>query len=230
MSEKKMKGRGRDMASFLTFHFWYLIAAACLWADVAALSGHGIVVWAIGSASAAAAVVLAGFTLRNQVRYHRSAERILRAELVDMARTRAGTADGWLNRDQHLVFTVDRDGPRWLPRWTICRADEDQGRLFDEEPDRVALTADIFGLLASRLQVLHIQDGAVAVAREDGDYDIVNENPVRGFRAKARYVRHFLRTEKTGLLYAGPDELRKLIDQLNEAEPISAAGTAAGQE
>lgn len=180
--------------------------------------------WPLGVPVLIGGGIIAGLVTRALLRCRRTPEAALRAELLALARVREGKAEGWLNRDEHLVFGVSRNGPRWLRTWHVSRADEDALRELQAE-GRAALTAAVFTLLPVTTDVHRYTGGAVITETGDGEYEITEiEAEQKGGRVRsaARVLRQQRRARKAGLLYAGADELRELLDDFREAEPVAA--------
>jgi hypothetical protein len=182
--------------------------------------------WPAGVPMLGAGVIVAGLATRALLRCRRTPEAALRAELLALAATREGTADGWVNRDAHLMFGVCRNGPRWLRTWHVSRADEDIAREL-HATGRVAATADVFGLLPVSTDITRYTGGAVITATDDGGVEVSDIGPERRggrVRRAVRVLRRQRQARKAGLLHASPDELRELIDGFREAEPVTAVG------
>lgn len=203
---------GRDIAYFWRFGTSYLLGAYWVAAGLWWVPGiPGLVPCALGA-------VIAAYTAWSEYRYRRSTAARLRRELLALLRERARTEKEesfWLNRDAHLVFHAWYVGPRLIRAWNIARADEDQARGLDEA-GRYALTGDLFQAIAVKTQVLHQVIGAIAVVDGDGNADLEQPERLKFFR----YAWRTWRMERTGMLYAGPDELRELLSQFREAEPV----------
>lgn len=210
-----------DTAYAWRYFPWYA-SAAWLGMEGGIISAYGG--WPVGVPVLGAGVIVAGLATRALGRCRRTPEAALRAELLALATAREGAAGAWVNRDAHLIFTVDKHGPRWLRRWNVCRADEDIARELDST-GRVAATAEVFTLLPVTTDIHRYTAGAVVAENEDGEYAISELEPeANGGRVRrtVRALRRQRQARKAGLLHAAPDELRELIDGFREAEPAPA--------
>ena len=205
---------GRDMAYFWRYGPFY-VAGIYLAVQAAASAGWLAAVWAL-----AAAVILA-INVHAEIAYRRSDYAALRRQFLALLRERADKADGWLNRDAHMVFTAEAAGAWWLRRWYLSRADEDQARGLEAGADRVALTADMFGAIPVRTEIMHYATGAVAVPDASGGFELLREDRAPGSAWLVRRVWRHQRMERTGMLYAGPSELREVLAQFRDAEPLT---------
>lgn len=182
-------------------------------------------------------VLAAGFFIWgvvNAVRWHRhSAEATARRALVALVASRTGT---WLNRDEHLLFHISRNGLPWARRWQIVRLDEDQTNGFEDfEPgsSTAPMTGEAFLCYPGRIAVHHHTFGAKAVIEipEDDDADAVITVTLADDagswlarkRRAARKWRH-LRGSRAALLHASLEEISALAGQIQGAEPFTEPG------
>jgi hypothetical protein len=132
------------------------------------------------------------------------------------------TMDGgglWLNRDEHLVFTVRVSGPpgaRSADLWRI--SEDDAGQLCRAGSGTVG--SHEFRVSPVFLPVYHFIHVEQVALDDAGE---VMPGAPRSRKAALAEVWHNLRMTRTGALYAGPDEIRELITQVQAAEPVAPA-------
>lgn len=204
-----------------------------LWAEAVLCALIGADWLAFGSAAVQAAglaaigtgIAMAAATWRGGRRSRRRGCEVPRALLLALARERAGAERVWVNRDEHLVFTVEAAGQWPARRWLVFRADEDQARDFHATAPggRVALTADMFTVLEAVPEVLREPVGAAVLAGAGREPVIEEEG-----KASAGGLRRFrlrLQALRAGHLYASAGELRELAGQLQAAELFAPDGS-----
>lgn len=207
------------MKTFDTAYLWrgaplYLSAVFLAFdASKAAVSGD----WVPVLVFAVPAAVVASLTARSGWKLRRGPYGVLRAELLALVRSREGTADGWLHRDEHLLMKTDAAGPRWLRRWYVYRTDEEQARELDET-GTVAAAVHMYSLLPVCTPVMHYLAGGIVSLSEDGELEVSEEQHT----GRLRYIWQHWRMDRAGVIRAGEEELRELISQFREAEPVSA--------
>jgi hypothetical protein len=200
------------------YGIWYAVAAwtAYLAAEAA---GYGDI---FGAAfNGGIAVLIAVTVIRSQLRWSRSGEKALRAELVRLVDERARADVPWLHRDAHLIFATDRRRVAAMPERMLMMADEDQ--VSDLEDARhagggkVALTAVYYRAHPMIPRVLRRVNGTTALVTAA---DIEQADPVehRTWRGKAVAA---VRELRTGVEFADAAELAEVIGQFRDAEPFS---------
>lgn len=158
------------------------------------------------------------YLIRGMRRYRKSGVEPYRLQLLMLLRLRTVTPESfWLNRDKHLIFHAYRKG-RMFKRIGVVRADEDQARYL-ELGGRTALTSEVFEITPVVPNVTHYVYGVMGVMNSDGEAHI-EKPPVEKLRWW-RYLSKYMKMSKTGLMYAGAEDLKELIAQFEGAEPIN---------
>jgi hypothetical protein len=198
---------------------WYALAAVAA-ADAAEAGVRGDVLDAVPVGLIAAAVgVLA---LRSQVRWSRSGEKTLRAELIRLVDERAGSgAAAWLHRDAGLLFNSDRRRVAWMRERELLVIDEELLRDVNDARDagggKVAATYTSYRAHPVFPRVLRRVDGTVALvtaADVEEAYPGVRELRHRRWTGPVRALR-------SGRAFADAGELAEVVAQFRDAEPVS---------
>ncbi len=194
---------------------WYALTA---WSVFSAVSAGSVPVaaWCATVAAATGAVAL-----RSQVRWSRSGEKALRAEMIRLVDERASVnAAGWLNRDAHLAFTVHRKQVAGLRGRMLVVIDEEQQRAIDGARGagggKLALTAVAYQVHPAYPRVMRRADGTVAMVTATGLEDVGPDNRLRWWQGYGGLVR----TMRAGLAFAEADELAEVLAQFRDAEPV----------
>lgn len=122
----------------------------------------------------------------------------------------------WLNRDQHIVFGLKN--VRWLPglrEVKLARLPEDDVQALSLD-GAAHIGMELFRVFPVSLPVYHQMRVEAVTTGTDGE----PVYPHHGKRELIAAAWHNLRMEHTGALYAGAEEIRELISQLNKAEPL----------
>jgi hypothetical protein len=198
---------------------WYVLAAwAALTAVPAAASGD------ISNAAGCSLVstVIGVLAIRSRVRWSRSGEKALRAEMIRLVDERSGSAvPAWLNRDARLLFNADYRRVGGLREWSLMVIDEDQLRDVEDARDagggKVAATFTSYRAHPAISRVMRRADGTTALVTaadvEQADPD-EHEPWLRSFAGMVRTIR-------AGLAFADAAELGEVVAQFRDAEPIS---------
>jgi len=198
------------------YGIWYALAAAVA-ASAAGAGVRGDVLNAVLDGIPAAAICV--LALRSQVRWSRSGEKALRAELVE-ERSRSG-APAWLHRDAGLLFTPDRRRVAGMPEQSLMVMDEDLLR--DVNDARVAGGGKVAATYTSYRahpvfpQVMRQPDGLTALVTPG---DVEQAEPGRRESWWQQYA-GMVRTMRAGLAFADAGELAEVVAQFRDAEPIS---------
>lgn len=168
------------------------------------------------------AAVVAVLVIRSRVRWSRSGEKALRAELLRLVDERAGSAAAaWLHRDSHLLFNAARRRVGGMQERTLLVLDEEQLRDVEDARlaggGKVAATFTSYRAHPAIARVMRRADGAMALVTaadvEQADPD-EHERWWREFAGMAR-------TMRAGLAFADAGELAEVVAQFRDAEPIS---------
>jgi hypothetical protein len=203
----------------LPYGIWYALAVwAALGAAAAAVSGDVF----NAAYSSLLAAVIGVIAIRSRVRWSRSGEKVLRAELIRLVdeRARSGAA-AWLDRDAHLLFTADRKRVAGLPGRTLMILDEELLRDVDDARigggGRVAATFTSYRTHPAMARVMRRTDGATALVTAA---DIEMADPDERERWWQGYP-GMVRTMRAGLAFADAGELAGVLAQFRDAEPVS---------
>ena len=207
------------MRWLLPYGIWYALAA---WdaALTAQLAVSGDVAGAMLDGALAVAVGVA--VVRSRVRWSRSGEKALRAELIRLVdeRSRSGAA-AWLHRDARLLFTADRKRSAGLPGRTLMVLDEELLRDVDDARDagggKVAATFTTYRAHPVIARVMRRTDGTTALVTAA---DVEMADPDERERWWQGYP-GMIRTMRAGLAFADAGELAGVIAQFRDAEPVS---------
>jgi hypothetical protein len=205
------------MAKKDTAHLW-VVGYPAATAAVTVTFGVATLPSIAGIACLVFGLLVAAFAVRAQMSWRRSDATAARAELIALATERIPRGRAWLNRDEHVVILMHLQGWPLMRRWLIARASEDlvAGIQELEEGGKAFLTAETFACYPVRAEVFHYIDGAPVSIGPDGD-PVMEEGPKVG---KVRSIRHHIRAEKMGILYASPEEIRALCEQIRGAESL----------
>lgn len=198
---------------------WYALTAwGAFIAVSAAVAGDVLTpVWC-GLVVAVTGVVV----VRSQVRWSRSGEKALRAEMIRLvdARARLGAA-GWLNRDAHLLFDTDRKRIAGMRGRMLVVIDEEQQRDIEHAREagggKVALTAVSYQAHPAHPRVMRRAAGAAALVTAAGLEHVGPDNRERWWQGWVGLVR----TMRAGLAFADTGELAGVLAQFRDAEPVS---------
>jgi hypothetical protein len=200
----------------------YVGAACWVLIGLARIAAGSLPRWIAGAAVLAGGIAFAVATVRVGVRHRRSGCEGPRGVLLALARERAGVEGVWLNRDEHVAFSVTTGGRGPLRRWHVARIDEDQ--ILDYQSvtagGRLAMTADAFTVMAFLPEVLREPVGTVLTAGDDLE-PVLAEEPRRSRRQRAVDIWRRLQAERTGHLYASAEEIAEVAAQLEAAELIA---------
>ena len=81
------------------------------------------------------------------------------------------------------------------------------------------MTSEVFEITPVIPDVTHYVYGAIGVMDDDG-VSHLEKNPADKMRWW-RYLSKYVRMARTGLLYASAEDLKELISQFKDAEPVS---------
>jgi hypothetical protein len=203
----------------LPYGVWYAMAA---WAAAgAALAGAcGDV---LGAAWGGALAVGVGVcAVRSRVRWSRSGDRAVRAEMMRLIDERAGSgAVAWLDRDAHLLFSANRRRVMGLRERSLMVIDEEQQRDVEDARDagggKVAVTSVSYMAHPAFARVLRRTDGFATMVTAD-DIEMADSD---GRESWWRGYVDLTRTIRAGLAFADAGELAETMAQFRDAEPIS---------
>jgi hypothetical protein len=202
----------------LPYGLWYALAAWGTYITVsAAVAGDVLIpVWC-GLVSA----VVAAVAVRSQVRWSRSGEKALRAELMRLVDERARLGALWLNRDAHLLFDMDRKRIGGLRGRMLIVIDEEQHRDVEDARaaggGKVALTAVSYQVHPAHPRVIRRADGTSVLVTADGLEDADPAERQRWWQGYGDLVRVI----RAGLAFADAGELAEVLAQFRAAEPVS---------
>jgi hypothetical protein len=204
----------------LPYGIWYALAVlsslaavqAAIAGDILGAAWNGLIAAGIGAVA-----------IRSRVRWSRSGEKALRAELARLIDERAGSgAAAWLNRDARLLFTSDRRRVAGMRERALLVIDEDLLRDVDDARDsgggKVAATFTSYRAHPAFPRVLRQVDGTTALVTAD---DIEQADPV----GREPWHRHWTgpaRALRSGYAFADAGDLAEVVAQFREAEPVSA--------
>jgi hypothetical protein len=212
----------RSMKNWLfPYGIWYVLASwAALTAVPAAVSGD---IPDAASCGLIAAVI--GVTvIRSRVRWSRSGEKALRAELARLVDERAGSgAVAWLHRDAGLLFTPDRRRVGGMRERALTVMDEDLLRDANDARlaggGKVAATFTCYRAHPVFSRVVRQGDGMSLLVTGD---DIEDASPrVHWLRRHLDAYPDMTRAMRAGLAFADASELTGVIAQFREAEPVA---------
>jgi hypothetical protein len=189
----------------------FITASAAVAGDILTPVWCGLVVAVVGAVA-----------IRSQVRWSKSGEKALRAEMIRLvdARARSGAA-GWLNRDAHLVFSVNRKRIAGLRGRMLVVIDEEQLRDIEDarvaDGGKVALTAVSYQVHPAHSRVVRRADGSAALVTADSLEDVGPDNRERWWQGYPGMIR----TMRAGLMFADAGELARVLEQFRSAEPVS---------
>lgn len=198
---------------------WYALAAWGTFTAVTDAAAGDIftAVWC-GLVSAVVGVL----AVRSRVRWSRSGEKVLRAEMIRLIDERAGSgAAAWLHRDDHLLFSTARRRVGGLRERMLLVADEEQLRDVADARDagggKVALTAVAYVAHPVFPRVMRRADGATALVTAASIEDAGTDRRERWWQGYPGMVRTF----RAGLMFADAGELAGVVAQFRDAEPVS---------
>jgi hypothetical protein len=198
---------------------WYALSAfAALVATSAAVSGD---VFNAASCGLIAAVI-GVLAVRSRVRWSRSGEKALRAEMVRLVDERAGSgAPAWLHRDARLLFTAGLRRVGGLQERTLLVIDEEQLRDVEDMRDagggKVAATFVSYRAHPVIARVMRRADGTTALVTAA---DVEQADPDEHERWWQAFT-GIARTMRAGLMFADAGELAEVVAQFRDAEPVS---------
>jgi hypothetical protein len=198
---------------------WYALAAfAALVATSAAVSGD---VFNAASCGLIAAVI-GVLAVRSRVRWSRSGEKALRAEMVRLVDERAGSgAPAWLHRDAHLLFSAGLRRVGGLQERTLLVIDEEQLRDVDDVRlaggGKVAATFTSYRAHPVIARVMRRADGTTALVTA-ADVEQADDGEHESWRQAFTGI---ARTMRAGLMFADAGELAEVVAQFRDAEPVS---------
>ena len=167
-------------------------------------------------------LVLAGLYIylgaRPIVELRLSKNRDLRKALIALASRRQGE---WLNRDEHLIFKARRVLHHPAQIWVIARVSEDTLREA-EAGAQTPITYERFIFMPFVVPPYHFDEAALVTAKDTEDARELDAGKLPGEPGLFTYLRRNHQMSKAGL---GPrpstaDEVRELIRQLEEADPM----------
>lgn len=177
-------------------------------------------IWAAVSIALGVGVIIP--TYRTERGLRKNGTTALRNELITLLKAREGSITHpamYLNRDQHLIFAAFGKGRSFMREYDLARSDEDQQKLL-QAGEMVAVTGDLFTIMQAAPQIIHTQFGAMAVTDREGNTELEPNDSMGKFRSAIR----FAKMVRTGVLYAGADDLKEIIAQFRDAEPIQPDG------
>jgi hypothetical protein len=201
------------------YGIWYALTAwAALAATAAAVTGGIITAAYCGLTAAVTGVIV----IRSRVRWSRSGEKALRAELARLVDERAGAAAAWLHRDAGLLFTPDRRRVAGMRERALMVIDEDLLR--DANDARL----DGGGKVAATFTCYRAHPVFSRVIRQcDGISLLVTGDDIEDVSPRAHWLRRHLeaypdmtRAMRAGLAFADAAELTEVLAQFREAEPV----------
>jgi hypothetical protein len=199
---------------------WALPAVACVLVLAAAYDAvTAPSLWSI-AVTVVPVLVAAGF-VRDRSRH--CGTRPARRDLLAAMRT---MDDGglWLNRDEHLGFGVNVTGipgARSADVWRIL--EDDITELAAAGSGAVA--CDVFRVSMVFSPVFRFITVDQVTADDTGNIEL----DAGGRKPAVADAWRNLRMIRTGALYAGPDEIRELISQMQGAEPLTPAALSSGR-
>jgi len=203
----------------LPYGVWYVLAAwGAVGTAVAVVTGDV----PAATLNGALAVIVGMAVTRSRVRWSRSGEKALRAELIRLIDERAGSGEvAWLHRDAHLLFTADRTRIAGLHGRTLMLMDEDLLRDVDDARDtgggKVAATFTVYRAHPALARVVRRTGGTTALVTAA---DIEQADPDEHERWWQRY-QDMTRAMRAGLAFADAGDLAEVIAQFRDAEPVS---------
>lgn len=219
---KEGKREGGIMKNWLLpYGIWYALTAWCAVTAALSAAGGGVTGAAIGGALAAIVGLL---VIRSRVRWSRSGEKALRAELIRLVDERSRTgAVAWLHRDAHLLFTADRRRIMGLPGRTLTVLDEELLRDVDDARDagggKVAATFTAYRAHPALARVARRTDGMTTLVTA-ADIEMADmADPDERERWWQRYP-ETARAMRAGLAFADTGELSEVLAQFRDAEPV----------
>lgn len=205
----------RDRVFALTFWPWY-----GLFALLGAIGSYLIVLGdMLGALVVEASATSALSAALWEIQARRDERVPLRRELLGLAMQRAGQAAAWLNRGEHVTFSAVQRG--WLFRyWDVTRADQ---ALSVElwETGRVVATIDIFRVMPGSPKVPHLMTGGMLTRDGHEGPPMLVKLPAEGSRVRRARGRSLGR--RSGLMTASAADLREVVAQFRDAEPVGAA-------
>lgn len=158
------------------------------------------------------------FGVRPLIELRLSKNRDLRRTLIALASRRQGE---WLNRDEHLDFKVRRILHHPAQIWIIVRVSEDTLQEA-EAGEQTPVTYERFICMPFIVPPYHFDEAALVTAKDTGDVRELDAGKLPGEPGLFTYLRRNHQMSKAGL---GPrpstaDEVRELIRQLEEADPM----------
>jgi hypothetical protein len=205
------------------YGIWYALAAWAAFDAVTAAAEGDVFNTASNGLIAAVIGVIA---IRSRVRWSRSGEKALRAEMIRLIDERAGSgASAWLHRDAHLLFGASRRRVAGMRERTLLAIDEDQLRDIEDAQDagggKVAVTAVSYRAHPAFPRVMCRMDGGTALVTaadiEQADDPDERERWWQGYAGLVRAIR-------AGHAFAGAGELAGVVAQFRDAEPVSPDG------
>jgi hypothetical protein len=205
----------------LPYGVWYVLTA---WgAGVTALSAaQGEIT---GAALSGVTTVIVGVAaVRSRVRWSRSGEKALRAELARLVDERAGSGSTtWLHRDAGLLFTPDRRRVAGMRERALMVMDEDLLR----EANDARLAGG--GKIAATFTCYRAHPVFSRVMRQgDGMSLLVTGDDVEDVSPRGHWLRRHLeaypdmtRAMRAGLAFADAGDLAEVIAQFKDAEPVA---------
>ena len=204
----------------LPYGIWY---GMTVWGALAAVQSavSGGIFGAV-SCGLLAAGIGAG-AVRSRVRWSRSGEKALRAELVRLVDERAGSgAAAWLHRDAHLLFTSSRRRVAGMRERALLVIDEELLRDVEDARyaggGKVAATFTSYRAHPVFARVLRHVDGTTALVTAA---DVEQADP-GGREPWQRYWTGPARALRSGHAFADAVDLAEVIARFREAEPVSA--------
>ena len=200
------------------YGIWYGLAAlgAC---EVASAATAGDV--AVAVLTGTVEVVLGVALVRSRMRWGRSGEKALRAELARLIDERARTgAVAWRCRDENLLFFAGRRRNWGLREHVLTQVDEDllrdAGNARDTGGGKVALTGVVYRVNLVIPRVLRRVGGTTALVTAAGAEPADPDERVPSRRRRAGAVR----IVPSGHAYADAAELAEVTALLRDAEPV----------
>jgi hypothetical protein len=202
------------------YGIWYAMAVwSAFVASTAAVSGNVFNAASCGLVAAAIGVI----AIRSRVRWSRSGEKALRAEMVRLIDERAGSgAAAWVHRDARLLFNSDERRVAGMRERSLMVMDEELLRDVEDAREagggKVAATFTSYRAHPAISRVIRRVDGTTALVTAA---DVEEGEPGERAPWRQRWTGPF-RAMRSGYAFADASELAEVIAQFREAEPVSA--------
>ena len=198
---------------------WYALAVWSAFSAVSATASGDV----FGAVSCGLIAAVVGVTaVQSRVRWSRSGEKALRAELIRLVDERSGSgAAAWLHRDAHLLFNSEQRRVAGMRERSLLVMDEELLRDVEDARDagggKVAATFTSYRAHPVFPRVLRRVDGTLALVTA---VDVEQADPGSREPWRQRWTGpvHALRS---GRAFADAGELAEVVAQFREAEPVS---------